>query len=118
MTMNTKAWFNDAYVSVQGLSGTEYQLTTKTTSLSGLSRAIATASLAPYTTRTSAPLDRSFANEEFVAGTLIMSPKVVMIWPFRESSIAMSTSFAAQTQTGQPGPATSPIESGSRDRTP
>lgn len=31
--MDTKAWFNDAYVSVQGLSGTEYQLTTKTTSL-------------------------------------------------------------------------------------
>jgi len=34
MAMNEKAWFNEAYVSVQGLSGTEYQLTTKTTAIS------------------------------------------------------------------------------------
>jgi len=32
--MNTKAWYNTAYVSIQGLSGTEYQLQTKTTSFS------------------------------------------------------------------------------------
>lgn len=34
MTMSTKAWWNEAYVSIQGLSGTECQLQTKTTSFS------------------------------------------------------------------------------------
>ena len=33
MAMNAKAWWNTAYVSIQGLLGTEYQLRTKTTSL-------------------------------------------------------------------------------------
>jgi hypothetical protein len=34
MAMSNKAWWNTAYVSIQGLSGTEYQLRTKTTSFS------------------------------------------------------------------------------------
>ena len=34
MTMSTKAWYSTAYVSIQALSGTEYQLQTKTTSFS------------------------------------------------------------------------------------
>ena len=32
--MTAKAWYNEAYVSIQALSGTEYQLQTKTTSFS------------------------------------------------------------------------------------
>ena len=34
MAMSAKAWYNEAYVSIQALSGTEYQLQTKTTSFS------------------------------------------------------------------------------------
>lgn len=34
MTMSNKAWWNEAFVSIQALSGTEYQLQTKTTSFS------------------------------------------------------------------------------------
>lgn len=34
MSMDAKAWWNEAYVSIQGLNGTEYQLRTKTTSFS------------------------------------------------------------------------------------
>lgn len=34
MAMSKKAWYNEAYVSIQAISGTEYQLQTKTTSFS------------------------------------------------------------------------------------
>jgi len=34
MTMSNKAWWNEAYVAIQALNGTEYELRTKTTSFS------------------------------------------------------------------------------------
>ena len=69
--------------------------------------------------RTSAPRAFASSSEPLVAGTRIMSPKVVKITSGR-SAIAIASSWRpiGITQTGQPGPWTSSISSGSRSSTP
>ena len=85
-----------------------------TTSRSGLSRAIDSASSGEYTMRTSAP--RAFASSSdrrLPPGTRSMSPKLVKITSGRSAIvIASSMRPIGMTQTGQPGPWTSSTSSG------
>ena len=85
-----------------------------TTSRSGLSRAIESASSGEYTMRTSAP--RAFASSSerrLPPGTRSMSPKLVKITSGRSAIvIASSMRPIGMTQTGQPGPWTSSTSSG------
>ena len=91
----------------------------KTTSREGSSRASASASSGEYTIRTSAPAARASARDSRRPGTRIMSPKVTSVTaPPRASWMAASTSAAAVTHTGHPGPESNWIEPGSSARMP
>ena len=69
--------------------------------------------------RTSAPSARASARDWRRPGTRIMSPKVASVaFPPRASSMAASTSAAAVTHTGQPGPESSWTDPGSSARMP
>ena len=90
-----------------------------TTCLSGLSSAIFSASSGEYTKRTSAPFARASRSEPSEPGTRIMSPKVVrMTSGWAASHSASSTRPMGITHTGQPGPWTSSMFSGSRFSSP
>jgi hypothetical protein len=91
----------------------------KTTCISGLSAARASASRGEYTTRTSAPSARASLRDASPPGTRIMSPKVASTTPgVFASAAAVSTSCMEVTHTGQPGPLRSLMPSGRRLRTP
>ncbi len=91
----------------------------KTTSRSGFSLAIRSASSGEYTIRTSAPSALASSSVPEPPGTRIMSPKQVKITPGSlATAIPSSTRPIGITQTGQPGPCTSSTFSGSRSSTP
>ena len=84
-----------------------------TTRLSGFCRAIFSESSGEYTMRMSVPCALASKNEPWLPGTRIMSPnEVMMVSGWAASAIASSTRPIGMTQTGQPGPCTSVIDSG------
>ena len=85
-----------------------------TTCLSGLSRAIVSASSGEYTTRTSPPWLLTWNRSFSLPGTRSMSPNEQKITSGRDAiSSALSMISSGVTQTGQPGPWIISIVSGS-----
>ena len=92
---------------------------TNTTSRSGFSVAIFSASSGEYTMRTSRPAACSADSELVEPGTRFMSPKVVRTRPsMRASAMTVSMSRLAVTHTGQPGPLIRRTPGGRMDRKP
>ena len=92
---------------------------TNTTSLSGFSCAILSASRGEYTILISRPAACSFNRLEVEPGTRVISPNVVIFTPgMRARAITVSISLLEVTQTGQPGPEASRVPSGIIERKP
>jgi hypothetical protein len=91
----------------------------KTTSRSGCSRAIRSASSGEYTIRMSAPCAFASSSVPSEPGTRSMSPKQAKVTPGSCAiAIPSSTRPIGITHTGQPGPCTSSTFAGSRSSIP
>src|SRR5580658_1997822 len=106
-TLKLVTWRACAWSTVIAVDGAVVSKPTakNTTSRSGLSTAIRSASSGEYTNLTSAPSAFALSRLPLLPGTRIMSPKEVKMTPGSlATEMASSTRPMGITQTGQPGP--------------